>query len=73
MNRPFIAGLRHVGLCALVEREPDEELNVFEIVEAGSSPKRGGPTRRANVSFDGERAAIRAVRHSPLPDSAAST
>ncbi len=51
--------LARVALRALVGREPDEELNVFEIEELWVEPA----TPRANVSFDGEVAVMAAPLH----------
>ena len=48
-----------VALRALVGREPDEELNVFETEELWVEPA----TPRVNVSFDGEVAVMEAPLH----------
>jgi len=51
--------LARAALRALVGREPDEELNVFETEELWVEPA----TPRANVSFDGEVAVMEAPLH----------
>jgi diacylglycerol kinase family enzyme len=58
---PSLGGRSFVGvtLRALVGREPDEELNVFETEELWVEPA----TPRANVSFDGEVAVMEAPLH----------